>query len=60
MSSPLLCTIPETAMLLHLSNKSVWRLLRDGHLPRVKVGHSTRIPRRAINEFISSNGTASA
>ena len=44
-----LLTVQETAARLRVSVPTVWRLLRTGDLPKVKVGkRSTRIPASAV------------
>ena len=49
-----LLKVPEVAERLHVSEKTAWRLLRDGSLPRVKVSHSTRVPVDAVDRYIAS------
>lgn len=39
----LLVTVPEAARLLSVGERTVWQLLEDGQLTRVKLGRSTRV-----------------
>ena len=45
---PLLLTVPEATRLLNLSRSTVFRLIRQGKLERVKIGASLRLPRDAV------------
>ncbi len=49
--APLLVDYPEAARLLGLSKTTVVRLVAAGRLPAVRVGHSVRIRRAAIEQF---------
>ena len=47
-------TVGEVARDLHVSTATVWRMLRDGLLPRVRVGRgSTRIPASAMATLVA-------
>jgi excisionase family DNA binding protein len=37
-----------------LSKDKVFRLLRDGTLPRLKIGSATRIPKAAVDKWLAS------
>jgi excisionase family DNA binding protein len=41
-SRPLALRANETAKLLHISLRHLWRLTRDGHIPCVRVGSGKR------------------
>lgn len=45
--------VSDVAKCFGVSEKTIWRLLRDGYLPRVKIYHCTVIPNFAIDDFIS-------
>lgn len=47
-------TVPEVAEELRLSDRTVWKLIRDGKLPSVKVGGGRRIVREALDTYIAS------
>lgn len=47
-----LLTVEETATRLALSRTRVYGLINAGQLVKVKVGRSTRIPTKCIEEFI--------
>lgn len=48
---PDLPTVDETAAWLGCSAGTVRRMVRDGRLPRVKVGRLDRIPRPALERI---------
>ena len=52
---PLLLTTNQTAMLLNVSTRMVWKLKSTGALPVVRIGRSTRYDRRDILKFIDQN-----
>ena len=47
-----LLTVEETAQRLHLGRTRIYGLINAGQLPAVKIGRSTRIPTKCIEEFI--------
>jgi excisionase family DNA binding protein len=55
-----LLTIPETAVALRLSPKTIYRLIADGALPVTDVARPgsfrprSRVPRSAVNAFIAA------
>jgi excisionase family DNA binding protein len=51
-------SVPEVAAILGCSQSMVWNLLRDGKLPRVRIGSSTRVHRSAVERFLEDGGTA--
>jgi len=53
---PEMHTVPEVAVRLHICEKGVWRRLRKGALPRVKIGRCTRVPRAAVDDYIARGG----
>jgi excisionase family DNA binding protein len=48
-----LLSIDDVARLLRVSESSVYRLVRSGELPRVKVGGRTLFEPRAVRNFIA-------
>lgn len=50
--------VRESASKLDVSVRTVYRLIRLGELKIVKVGRSTRVTARSIDEFIKKGGTA--
>ncbi len=48
---PLLRTVPETARMLSVSVRTVWRLVDDGTLPVAHIRGSARISDQAIRDF---------
>ncbi len=57
--SPLLVDYVEAGRLLGQSRRSVVRLVQAGRLPLVKLGHSARIPRAAVEELVAELVAAS-
>lgn len=43
--------VSEACQLLQLSKPTIYRMLRDGELSRIKVGNSTRIPAEEIHKL---------
>lgn len=52
---PQLMTVPEVAVVLHVSEKTAWNLLRSGRLPRIKVGGCTRVPASAVAALVGQS-----
>lgn len=48
-----LTTVPEAAELLTVSESTVWRLIRDGRLPVVRIGRSTRVRETDLNDILT-------
>lgn len=53
-------TIPEAAEYLHVSPRSVYRWLRSGHLRCFRLGNTTRIARRDLEQFVQRHSTPEA
>jgi excisionase family DNA binding protein len=51
-----LLTVPEVAELLRLSPRSVRRLIADGRLPVVRLGHAIRIRPQDVEALVASSG----
>ena len=49
-------TAEEAAHVLGCSVTTVWKLLRTEQLPRMRVGRATRVPRRAVEDFVTAGG----
>lgn len=49
-------TVAETAALLSVSSRTVWRLIARGTLHAVRIGRSVRIDRRVIEKFVATGG----
>lgn len=47
-----LLTVQEVAVLLRVSDESVYRLCRNGRLRATRVGGLWRIPREAVDELL--------
>jgi excisionase family DNA binding protein len=51
--SPLLLTVVEVGHLIGQSRASVYKLIRAGRLPTVKIGGSTRVPRAGVEQLVA-------
>jgi excisionase family DNA binding protein len=54
-----LMTVAEVGALLRVSNMTVYRLIRSGELPALRIGKSFRIQQRDLTAFLSE-GTVRA
>jgi len=50
-----LMTLKEVAEYLRVTEKTVYRLLKRGHIPATKVGHQWRFDRDSIDEWLHKN-----
>lgn len=55
---PLFITVEEAAKRLNLGRTHVFRLLKDGTIPSVKLGRSRRISVRALKAWAESVASA--
>lgn len=53
MTSPLL-TVAEVAELFRVSSMTVYRLIRSGELPAVRVGRSYRVTQQDLQAYLES------
>lgn len=53
MTSPLL-TVAEVADLFRVSSMTVYRLIRSGELPAVRVGRSYRVTQQDLQAYLES------
>jgi excisionase family DNA binding protein len=49
---PHLLTVDEVAGLMQVSRASVYRLIRTGGLPQVRLGRVVRVPELAVDEHL--------
>jgi excisionase family DNA binding protein len=49
-----LLTVREVAEILHLHETTIRRYIHDGKLASVRIGRNVRVPRAALDEFLSS------
>jgi len=47
-------TVAEVAEMMRVSKMTVYRLVHSGDLPAVRVGRSYRVPRHALQDYLSS------
>lgn len=50
---PLLLTVAETCTALRLGRTKVYELLTSGDLTSISIGRSRRIPRAAVEDYLS-------
>ena len=50
-----LMTVQEVADYLRVTEKTIYRLLRQGKIPATKVGHQWRFDKTSINEWLQRN-----
>ena len=48
-------TVQEVAELMRVSTMTVYRLIKAGDLPAVRVGRSFRVPEQAVNDYLASS-----
>jgi len=48
-------TVPETQSHLRLGLTSIYRLISDGRLEKVKIGAATRITRLSVDRLITQS-----
>ena len=48
-----LLRVREVAEVLAVSNMTVYRLIRDGHLAAFRVGHSWRVPEANLQQYLA-------
>jgi excisionase family DNA binding protein len=47
-------TVAEVAAFLNVSERTVWRMLADGELPKVFIRRALRIPRDAVEALTNT------
>lgn len=52
LSEVVFLTVAETADIMQVSKMTVYRLVRSGHLPAIRVGRSFRVPKQAVHDFV--------
>lgn len=57
MSPSCVLTVHETALIMKVSEKTIYRLIKDGELPCVKVRGSIRIPSLTLEAYIEKGGS---
>lgn len=55
-----LSRIPAVAIRLGVSQKSVWRLIRRGLIPAVRVGRQVRVDQAQLEEWIRAGGVGAS
>jgi excisionase family DNA binding protein len=48
-------TVAEVATHMRVSGMTIYRLIRSGELRAVRVGHSYRVPREALDEYLAAS-----
>lgn len=55
-----LLTVAEVAATLRLSKMTVYRMVKSGALPALKVGRSVRVPAQVVDDFLRRSFVDSA
>jgi excisionase family DNA binding protein len=50
-----LLSIPEVCQELGMGKSWVYRRLRSGEIPSIKLGHNIKVKRQALNQYIESH-----
>ena len=45
-------TVQEVADLMRVSTMTVYRIIKSGELPAVRVGRSFRVPERTVHDYL--------
>lgn len=53
---PDVVTVTELGTVLRCGRNQAYALIRSGAIPSIKVGRVIRIPKRAVEEFLSAQG----
>ncbi|MCC6677882.1 MAG: helix-turn-helix domain-containing protein [Phycisphaerales bacterium] len=53
---PKLWTVPETATVLHISPRSVWRLIGANEIEVVRLGKCTRVRISSVERLLAAGG----
>lgn len=51
-----LLTVREVAQMLSVSPMTVYRMIRSGDLPAIRIGRCYRVDRRVVEAFLSAQG----
>jgi len=54
---PEFLTVAEIALIMRVSKMSVYRLVKSGDLPGVKIGRSYRVSESVFNDYLAASGT---
>ena len=52
-------TVPQAALALGVSERTMWKILRTGKLRYARVGRRVLISVQALREFVNAGGAAS-
>ena len=53
---PVLLTVPEAARVLRIGLNRAYQLCRAKEIPSLLIGHTIRVPRQALEEWIKRQG----
>ncbi len=51
---PLALTVKEASNVLRVGTAATYNLIRSGQLKSLRIGHSIRVPRRALEDYLRS------
>ena len=54
-SYPMALTVPEVAEILRVCTKTVYKLIREGSIPHVKIGREIRVPKGHLIDYLQNS-----
>ena len=48
-------TVPEVAEILRVCTKTVYKLIREGSIPHVKIGREIRVPKGRLIDYLQNS-----
>lgn len=51
---PLALTVKEASSVLRVGTAATYNLIRSGQLKSLRIGHSIRVPRHALEDYLRS------
>ena len=48
-------TVQEVADIMRVSTMTVYRIIKSGELPAVRVGRSFRVPEQAVHDYLKTS-----
>lgn len=54
-TAPLLLRVEDAAKLLSVSKSLLWQLIWADLVPHIRIGRAVRVPRQALEEWVTRN-----
>ena len=48
-------TVPEVAEILRVCTKTVYKLIKEGSIPHVKIGREIRVPKGCLIDYLQNS-----